>query len=551
MNLGLWPEAVPFDPDGAGSEELDAYLAGVTFPGAALVVAGQGMRSSLWAPQAAIGLARALAVAGRDVVLVDLDFQAPSLHGLLSESASEGLADVLLFGSSLERVTVLPAGQAFEFVAAGGYAPDAAALLADPGWDRILSGLEARGATFLGYANFDAPGLPDLVARVPSVVILAEPDAVSLTAAFLPDAIRIDALIRPPAPRPPVPDEAAATGLPAAVEPTSAFPEGATGHPPATAPTADSAASTAHRSEAPRAEADAAAEFDRIRLPKDQAREALMADLRARQRTATSRAGAAPVEATLAAAEGQAAPAPDLSEPPLGADRGAGGTGPRPVRRNRAWRWVAGVAVLAAGAAATWYFGVRPADDATSTATVSGPGPAEPVAPPEPVAGPLNWSVAVEAHDRLDAAVRSVDSLAAADTGIGFYIAPATVGGDLWYRVLAGPLGDSAAAVQAMERLVREGRKRAAAVWDVRATPLSFLLGRFPKEPDALVRMSELRQAGVPAYIVEVPYSYGEPWYHIYGGAYGDAPEAERMRQLLLNAGLPDSLVVRVGRTRS
>ncbi|MGD8278535.1 MAG: hypothetical protein PVH00_10940, partial [Gemmatimonadota bacterium] len=151
MNLGLWPEAVPFDPDdGAGSQELDSYLAGTEFPPAALIVAGRGTGPSDWSARAAIGLARALVAGGAEVLLADLEFENPSLHNVLSESAIEGLSDVLLFGSSLERVTVLPAGQSFEFVASGGYAPDPVALMKAPGWSRILSELAARGTVFLG-----------------------------------------------------------------------------------------------------------------------------------------------------------------------------------------------------------------------------------------------------------------------------------------------------------------------------------------------------------------------------------------------------------------
>jgi len=299
MNLGLWPEAVPFDPDdGAGSRELDAFLEGVSFPRAALVVAGRGTDASEWAARAAIGLARALEASGHNVLLADLGFEAPSLHGLLSESTVEGLADAILFGSSLERVTVLPAGQTFEFVPAGAFTPDPAALRADPAWGRMLAEMASRNTLFLGYTPFDAPGLDRLVERIPSVVILAETEEASRTAAWLPEEIRIEALIRPARPlaEPPVEEaEPAGVDLGTAAVPeavlTGAVPEETAGAATRTAsgiPVEAETASIAAGGSAepgsmpggvavPEAGARTAdADFDRIRLPKDEAREALI-----------------------------------------------------------------------------------------------------------------------------------------------------------------------------------------------------------------------------------------------------------------------------------
>ena len=577
MNLGLWPEAVPFDPDdGAGSRELDAFLEGVSFPRAALVVAGRGTDASEWAARAAIGLARALEASGHNVLLADLGFEAPSLHGLLSESTVEGLADAILFGSSLERVTVLPAGQTFEFVPAGAFTPDPAALRADPAWGRMLAEMASRNTLFLGYTPFDAPGLDRLVERIPSVVILAETEEASRTAAWLPEEIRIEALIRPARPlaEPPVEEaEPAGVDLGTAAVPeavlTGAVPEETAGAATRTAsgiPVEAETASIAAGESAepgsmpggvavPEAGARTAdADFDRIRLPKDEAREALIADLRARQRATLARAGAAPdagAAGSWAAADAGVTPGAlgDLTEPSYDLKREVGSTGP--ARHPRRWRrWLIGALLVAAGTVLAWYFGFR-------GEAGGGGDPDAPIAatraeePPVPAGAPVVWSVAVEAHDRLATAVRSVDSLGTADSTMTFYISPAVVSGDLWYRVLAGPFEDSIAAGAAMERLVAEGLKRGGGVWDVRQTPLAFELGRFPLKADATSRMNELGSMGIPAYVVEVPYSRGGPWYHLYGGAYSSAPEATRMRVLLRDAGLPDSLVTRTGRTAS
>jgi hypothetical protein len=280
-------------------------------------------------------------------------------------------------------------------------------------------------------------------------------------------------------------------------------------------------------------------EPDRIRLPKDEAREALIADLRARERAALGRTGA---DGPVADGPEPAAVAMEAVLPAAPAVRDT------PVRVRRPWGlWLAGAAIVLAGSASVWFFVLRDRGDLPEVSTP--PVQAEPRIPPEPVGAPIGWSVAVEAHDRLGMAQQSVSSLAAADSSSDFYISPALVSGDLWYRVLAGPFADSVGAAVAMQRLVDAGLKRAAAVWDVRATPLAFLLGRFEQMAEANARADELMQKGIPAYVVEVPYSRGGPWYHVYGGAYTAPSEAERMGELLRNAGLPDSLVVRVGRT--
>lgn len=562
MNLGLWPEAVPYDPDdGAGSEELERQLAEASFPSAALVVVGRSLQGLEWAPRAAIGFARALSATGRDVLLADLDFETPFLHELLSESAVEGLADVLLFGASLERVTVMPAGQPFDFVATGGWVPDAEALRGERSWTRLLSELGARDTVFLGFTRSEAPGLERLVERIPAIVLLSAPDDAAQTVARLPDQIRIEAMIRPPetgAPEAEPTVAAASGGVEADAEASAAtaeppgelagIEEGADAIPVETDSEAQDEAAASAAKAGPAVAEEAAGSYgsteEPIRLPQDEAREALIADLEARERVARAQAESGTDE--KAAERGAAVPASGGAD----IDEIAESIAARPRPKRMAWRWLAAAAVIIAGGGSAWYFGFGQNADLEEPAQAP-PQAALRQAPPEPVGEPLGWSVAIAAHDRIDLANRSAADLGAADSSHVFYVAPAVVNGDLWYRVLAGPLRDSIGAVQAMQRLVDSGLKRGANIWDVRKTDLTFLLGRFPRESDAAARVQEVADLGVPAYILEVPYSHGEPWYHVYGGAYSsDTPtEAGAMRQMLLDAGLPDSLIVRTGRS--
>jgi len=121
----------------------------------------------------------------------------------------------------------------------------------------------------------------------------------------------------------------------------------------------------------------------------------------------------------------------------------------------------------------------------------------------------------------------------------------------LYYRVLAGPVRDSASAAMLMDTLVAKRHKTGSSDWDIRSTPFTFLLDEFPTREAAEARMNELRELDIPSYIVEMPYTVGPPRYRLYSGAYSGPAEADVMRQLLRNTGLADTLVLRTGRITS
>ena len=526
MSLGLWPDAVPFDPDGAASDELRKHFDPARLPGALLVVCARDLRGTDWAPRAAIGLARALAGGPRPIVLADVDFEQPTLHDVLGEANGEGLADALLFGASLERVTLTPAGEAFEFVPCGAYAPDPPDLMGHSGWVRLLSELAARNALMLVYAPLGAPGLDALADRIPSVLVLAAEMEMAPTVAQLPETISVEGVMRPVSPPPATPPatgpEAPDVGPPepagpslAGLEPTAHGPDrvGSDGLLPIE-PVVPSAADTP------------------FRLPKDEAREALAAELRARQRMAEC--GEADAERMVQAHTVVAGGPPSRPPPP----------GPAP--KTPRWVWPV---LIAAVALLSWFVGRMMGG--------GGPEPVQTVAPATPSNGPaepagviLGYSVAIEAYDQLGLAQARADSLALADSSLQFYIAPVRVDQQLFYRVMAGPLPDSVSASVALRSLVSRGLKTAANEdWDVRPTPLAFLLGQYEVRDSAMLRMNELRSQGVPGYIIEVPYTQGPPRFHLYGGAYEKPSEAEVMREVLRRAGVLDTLVLRLGRT--
>jgi hypothetical protein len=175
--------------------------------------------------------------------------------------------------------------------------------------------------------------------------------------------------------------------------------------------------------------------------------------------------------------------------------------------------------------------------------------PSAPAAAP-PVQGPnvpLPYSVAVEAHQELPLALDRVEALSDEEKDIGFYIAPILVDSVLYYRIMAGPVVDSTSAIVIMERLLEKGHKTGTSEWDLRRTPLAFALGDYENMADARGRANEAGDLGIPAYLIEVQSPEGARRFRVYAGAYAGVAEADVMRRLLRSAGLPDSLIPRVG----
>ena len=185
--------------------------------------------------------------------------------------------------------------------------------------------------------------------------------------------------------------------------------------------------------------------------------------------------------------------------------------------------------------------------------------PPPPSAPPSavpapggtPTGAPLPFAVAIEAHQQLRTAAQRVDTLRASEPTMGFFLAPVLVDSVLYYRVLAGPVADSAAAAGLMARLIALGHKTGGSEWDIRNAPLAFDIGSFDTAESAEARADELAALDIPAYVLAVPYSSGQDRYHVYTGAYAGPAEADVMRQVLAAAGVSANLVQRIGRSTS
>ena len=528
-----WPDAVPFDPSrGTASSMVSQLLEG---PGSAspvlLLAVGTAAQQSGWAARSVIALADALAAHGESVILADLSLDRPELHAVLGCNNDEGLTDVFLFGASLEHTTLVVPGKPFRLIPASAYTPADREVLQHPRWRGVFEEFAQSQDKLLVYLPVDVDGAASLADRVGHTVVLAHASELQHVRAVLAsDAAVISVLTAPES------------------------------HAPAAIPARESAASRSPFS-MERDETD----FEKIRIPKDGAREALIADLRARQRAALM--SPAPDMEPLPHDETAAAP----SRATAGAETGAGGEPsakifslrppPADVQASGARSlWLFLVLLVVLLAAATWYVWQTrgtTGNDQTSPAPGGDTGARTAVSPnalaqARVTAGrALPYSVAIAGYHDLEVALGRVDQLVEQAPQFTYYVGPIDVQGRVFYRIMAGPMPDSASALLLRDTLVVKRIKTISSSWDVLNTPFAFLLGQYDERAEADTQCESAVRKGVPCYVLQNTGAEGEIQYNVYAGAYTGPGDAEFMRPILKSAGLPDNLVERTGSIRS
>lgn len=154
-----------------------------------------------------------------------------------------------------------------------------------------------------------------------------------------------------------------------------------------------------------------------------------------------------------------------------------------------------------------------------------------------------NYSVLVGSYIRLRDAEERRSSLSG-DGGL-FYVSPTPVRGRIYYRVFAGVHEDQVDALAAMERLVADGRKKAAKLWDVRPVRLAYDLGTFDSLDGASDHVRALAEDGIPAYVLGD--STDAPAYRVFAGAFESEEAAMAMGDLLASRELKAELNSRSG----
>ncbi|MFW6089699.1 MAG: SPOR domain-containing protein [Gemmatimonadota bacterium] len=489
---GRGPAPIPFEPEAGGElASVDAIIPDADRIPALVLVAGEAARAGGWAARSAVALAAGFGDRRTDVLLADLSPGESSLSDLLDVPGDdEGLADVFLFGASLRRAARAVPGRGFRFAPTGPYVPDHAALLAHPRWHRLIRQFGERDGLLLVHVAAEAPGMDALARRVGHAVVLAaSEDERERIAGRIPYACSIDAVLVPPA------DEGG-----------------------------ESAPGPAARS----------------------------------GRAAEAGDAAGPSGAAAAAGpEEEPAPSEDELIHELAVIH-------RESKRRRSSLVVLAIVLFAALGAAGWFVLREPADESASgpgesessvggveAAAVEGAprtdGPAS-VPGAGPIDSPIPYSVVIESHRDLDEARDRIATLRDAQPDILFYIAPVLIEEEAYHRVLAGPVIDSSGAASLIDRLVEAGVMVSPEPWAVRSTAQAFHLGDFQTRDAARARARELDEAGIPVYVVEVPFNAGSPRYRIYGGAYQGESEARLMARLLADHGLEAELVRRIGR---
>ncbi len=509
------PEAIQLDPGAAATPPgLDAVLTELEPP--ILLLVGPDDDA---AAKTAIALAEGRAAAGHPTVLADASGGEPRLNALLEVDNAEGMADLFLYGASPDRVRTRPPGRSFDFIPVGAYLPDDPALLDDDRWTALAAGLTDEGVGMLVFATPATPGLEALSRRLGRVVLIGDPLSIER------NRDRIDPW----------------SDVVAAVEPAGAA------APVVTDPTEPSRAEEVEEDEGLVAGEDPGAE---------DAFGAALAD----EFAGVDRAGQAGAEPVTAVERDRSPEEPARDEPwvqrasdeSVGMERGE----PPAVRSGSEERravspvlWVLLVLALVAGAWFVYTEYLAAPASTTTAAEAAGEGESEP-APAErgePVETPLPISVAVEAYPALAAGMERVDALRSAEPGVEFYLAPVDVEGVVYYRLLAGPVGDRESAERLMAGLVQAGHITAAESWAIQNTPLAFELGEYGSPAVAAARVDSLASMEVPAYVVAIRYDPGPIRFRVYGGAYETEAAAATMREILSDAGVEAELVTRTG----
>jgi len=145
------------------------------------------------------------------------------------------------------------------------------------------------------------------------------------------------------------------------------------------------------------------------------------------------------------------------------------------------------------------------------------------------------YSLALAAYETEAAATQEARAMAQRRPDLLFIVAPVRVSGMAYHRLLAGPAADAPGAERLRASLAETLRGDDGARWIVRETPLAFFFGEFESTDAAAGRASDVRAAGVGAYVLEVEGSQA-PSYRVYAGAYASSEEAVVMEGILAAA---------------
>ena len=149
------------------------------------------------------------------------------------------------------------------------------------------------------------------------------------------------------------------------------------------------------------------------------------------------------------------------------------------------------------------------------------------------IVGPrASYSIALASYRGRALAEAHRDALAAAAPGHLFVLAPLMLNGQLFHRVLGG-LAEGEAEMGAVVKEISTATGNPSSQWVVRETPLAFTIDEMAEGPAAKRRVSDLRELGIPAYVLGILYSDESTAHRVLAGAYADPSEAEYLGGIL------------------
>ena len=194
--LGVAPKVVGSTTDAIldrKSELTEAYLSVetnlrfATLQGVPQSLSVTSSRPAEGKSTTSLAVATQLAHAGKNVLLIDGDMRAPSVHGLLALPNDVGLSDVLVGARSLDQALARVEGFGLTVMTSGPKPPNAAELLIGDRFGEIVSALADR----FDHVVIDSPpvmGLADALligSRVDGVIFAIESHAISRSAVLV------------------------------------------------------------------------------------------------------------------------------------------------------------------------------------------------------------------------------------------------------------------------------------------------------------------------------------------------------------------------------
>ena len=167
------PEPQSFDPARSEVPPLSVTLGGE--PGVVLLVVAPAAAGHEWTEHSAAALAAGWADQGRRILLADFALTRPGLHRVLGVANGEGVSDVFLFGSSLQRVARPVEDGRFLFVSAGTVTARPEAVTSSPRWEAVVEACVRVRATLVAFLPWDLPRSEALLDLASDVVLLTGP----------------------------------------------------------------------------------------------------------------------------------------------------------------------------------------------------------------------------------------------------------------------------------------------------------------------------------------------------------------------------------------